>query len=145
VLRKNQAQGRLLMIRIYDSGYRGECPSEMVEQINSMGWLEKNHSDRWPLVFHYPAETKAKPQYMAIRRKLGVKSGIADIIDFGAVRGAFELKRRDKTKSKVSKDQIEFLEAVDASGGFAAICYSHEQFLLAYSDYLAIVNSTSAR
>lgn len=133
------------MIRFYDSGYRGECPSEMVEQINSMGWLEKHHPDRWSLIFHYPAEAKAKPQYMAIRRKLGVKAGIADIIDFGQIRGAFELKRRDKTKSKVSKDQLEFLESVDASGGFAAICYSFEQFMLAYSDYLDYIASHSAR
>lgn len=133
------------MIHIYDSNYRGECPSEMVEQINSMGWLEKHYPDRWPLIFHYPAEVKAKPQYMAVRRKCGVKAGISDIIDFGEIRGAFELKRRDKTKSKVSKDQIAFLESVDASGGFAAIVYGFDQMMLAYSDYLAIVNSDSAR
>lgn len=133
------------MIRIYDSGYRGECPTEMVEQINSMGWLEKHHPDRWPLIFHYPAEAKAKPQYMAVRRKLGVKAGIADIIDFGEIRGAFELKRRDKTKSKVSKDQLAFLEAVDASGGFAAICYSADQFMLAYSQFVDYCSSHSAR
>jgi len=132
------------MIHIYDSNYRGECPSEMVEQINSMGWLEKHYPDRWPLIFHYPAEVKAKPQYMAARRKCGVKPGISDIIDFGQIRGAFELKRRDKTKSKVSKEQIAFLEMVDASGGFAAIVYGYDEFLLAYSDYLAIVNSDSA-
>lgn len=133
------------MIRIYDSGYRGECPSEIIEQINSMGWVEKHHPNRWPLVFHYPAETKAKPQYMAVRKKCGVKSGISDIIDFGAIRGAFELKRRDRTKSKVSKDQLEFLESVDASGGFAAICYSADQFMLAYSDYLKYIASQGAR
>lgn len=133
------------MIRIYDSGYRGECPSEMVEQINSVGWLEKHYPDRWPLIFHYPAEVKAKPQYMAIRRKCGVKPGISDIIDFGAIRGAFELKRLDKTKSKVSNEQIEFLESVDASGGFAAIVYGYEQFLLAYSEYINYIQSHSAR
>lgn len=133
------------MIHIYDSNYRGECPSEMVEQINSMGWLEKHHPDRWPLIFHYPAEVKAKPQYMAVRRKCGVKPGISDIIDFGEIRGAFELKRRDRTKSKVSKEQIAFLESVDASGGFAAICYGLDEFMLAYSKYIAIVNSDSAR
>lgn len=133
------------MIHIYDSNYRGECSSEMVEQINSMGWLEKHFPDRWPLIFHYPAEVKAKPQYMAVRRKCGVKPGISDIIDFGEIRGAFELKRRDRTKSKVSKEQIAFLESVDASGGFAAICYGLDEFMLAYSDYLAIVNSDSAR
>lgn len=133
------------MIRIYDSGYRGECPSERVEQINAMGWLQKNHPDRWPLIWHTPGETKASPQHMAMRKKEGVKAGIADVIDFGLVRGAFELKRRDKTKSKVSKDQIEFLEAVDASGGFAAICYSFEQFMLAYSDYLSYCSPQGAR
>lgn len=133
------------MIRIYDSGYRGECPSERVEQINVMGWLEKNHPDRWPLIWHTPNEIKASPQYMAMRKKMGVKSGIADVIDFGVVRGAFELKREDRTKSSVSKEQRDHLGAVDASGGFAAIVYGYQQFLLAYSDYLAIVNSDSAR
>ena len=133
------------MIRIYDSGYRGDCPSERVEQINVMGWLEKNHPERWPLIWHTPGETKASPQHMAMRKKEGVRAGIADVIDFGAVRGAFELKRRDRTKSKVSKEQIAHLEAVDASGGFAAICYSFEQFLLAYSEFLDYCSSQGAR
>lgn len=124
------------MIRTYDSGYRGECPSEAVEQINSMGWAEKNHPDRWPLVWHTPNEIRATPQYMAKRKKMGVKSGVSDIIDFGEIRGAFELKRKDRTKSKISKDQREFLEAVAASGGFAAICYGAEEFKLAYADYI---------
>lgn len=133
------------MIHIYDSKYRGECPSEMVEQINSMGWLEKHYPDRWPLIFHYPAEVKAKPQYMAVRRKCGVKPGISDIIDFGEIRGAFELKRRDKTKSRVSKEQIEFLESVDASGGFAAIAYGFDQMMLAYSQFIDYCSQHSAR
>lgn len=133
------------MIRIYDSGYRGECPSERVEQINVMGWLEKNHPDRWPLIWHTPNEIKASPQHMAMRKKMGVKSGIADVIDFGAVRGAFELKREDRTKSSVSKEQRDHLEAVYASGGFAAIVYGYSQFLLAYSDYLIYCSSHSAR
>lgn len=133
------------MIHIYDSNYRGECPSEMVEQINSMGWLEKHYPDRWPLIFHYPAEVKAKPQYMAVRRKCGVKPGISDIIDFGEIRGAFELKRRDRTKSKVSKEQIEFLESVDASGGFAAIVYGFDQMMLAYSQFIDYCSQHSAR
>ena len=132
------------MIRIYDSGYRGECKSERCEQIDVMGWLEKNYPDRWPLIWHTPGETKASPQHMAMRKKEGVKAGIADVIDFGAVRGAFELKRRDRTKSKVSKEQMAFLEAVDASGGFAAIVYGFPQMMLAYSDYLRYCSSQGA-
>lgn len=129
------------MIRIYDSHYRGECRQEWAEQIDCAGWLEHNHPERWPLIWHTPNETKASAQYMQKRQKMGVKSGVADIIDFGVIRGAFELKRLDKSKCKVSKDQREFLEAVAASGGFAAICYGFEQFKLAYADYLEFVRS----
>lgn len=124
------------MIRTYDSGYRGECPSETVEQINSAGWLEKNHPEDWPLALHVPNEVKAKPQYMAKRKKMGVKPGPSDWLIMRTPPGAFELKRRDRTKSKTSKDQREFLDAVAASGGFAAICYGAEEFKLAYADYI---------
>lgn len=134
-----------MVVRIYDSGYRGDCPSERVEQINVMGWLEKNHPDRWPLIWHTPNETKATPQHMAMRKKMGVKSGIADVIDFGEIRGAFELKRQDRTKSSVSKEQRLFLESVDASGGFAAIVFGYSSFLLAYSEYINYCSSQGAR
>ncbi|MNY58980.1 hypothetical protein D3C86_1953790 [compost metagenome] len=70
---------------------------------------------------------------------MGVKAGVGDIIDFGRIRGAFELKRLDKSKCKVSKDQRDFLQATDDSGGFAAIVYGYEQFKLAYADYLEFV------
>lgn len=129
------------MIRIYDSGYRGDCRVETIEQIDCASWLQYNHPDRWPLCFHVPNEIKASAQYMQKRQKMGVKAGVSDIIDFGLVRGAFELKRLDKSKCKVSKEQRAFLQAVADSGGFAAIVYGFEQFKLAYSDYLAFVAS----
>lgn len=131
------------MIRIYGSGYRGDCRQEWAEQIDAMGWLEFNHPDRWPLCFHVPNEIKAGPQYMQKRQKMGVKSGVSDIIDFGLIRGAFELKRLDKSKCSVSKEQRTFLQAVADSGGFAAIVYGFEQFKLAYADYLAFVAENS--
>lgn len=134
------------MIHIYDSNYRGECRQEWAEQIDCMGWLEFNHPDRWPLCFHVPNEVtidKRKPgwaQHLAKRQKMGVKNGVSDIIDFGIVRGAFELKRLDRQQSTpVTKDQRAFLKATDDSGGFAAICYGFDQFKLAYADYLEFV------
>lgn len=127
------------MIRIYDSGYRGECRSERCEQIDCISWLQVAHPDRWPLCFHCPGETKATPQHMQMRAKEGVKPGPPDIIDLGGVVGLFELKRLDRTKSKVSKDQREFLLAGANSGAFAAICYGFESFKLAYADYLEFV------
>lgn len=129
------------MILTYDSGYRGVCRLETIEQIDCMGWLEYNHPERWPLCHHVPNETKATAHYMQKRQKMGVKPGVSDIIDFGSVRGAFELKRLDKSKCTVSKEQRDFLKAVDESGGFAAIVYGFEQFKLAYADYLAFIAS----
>lgn len=123
-------------VHYYDPGFRGDCRSESCEQIDAMGWIERNHPDRWPLVFHVPNETKATPQYMQRRQKEGVKPGVADIIDFGEVRGAFEMKRQDRGKSRLSKEQIAHLEAVAASGGFAAVCWGFEAFKAAYSEFL---------
>lgn len=123
------------MIRTYGS-QKGECRHEWAEQIDCASWLEHNHPDRWPLIWHTPNEAKATANYMAKRQKMGVKSGVSDIIDFGLYRGAFELKRCNRSMSKVTKDQIEFLAAVDASGGFAAICYGFQAFKQAYVEYL---------
>lgn len=127
------------MIRIYDTNYRGECRSETMEQIDCMSWLEVHHPDRWPLCFHPANEVKASAQYMQKRRKMGVKPGVPDIIDCGEIRGLFELKRLDRTKSSVSKPQRDFLTAGANTGAFAATCYGFEAFKLAYADYLEFV------
>ncbi len=129
------------MIRVYDSGYRGECRREEYEQIDCASWLQYNHPERWPMCFHVANEIKANAQYMQKRQKMGVKSGVSDIIDFGLIRGAFELKRLDKSKCSVSKEQRTFLQAVADSGGFAAIVYGFSEFQKAYTDYLAFIAS----
>lgn len=131
------------MIRTYDSGYRGECRREEYEQIDCASWLEFNHPDRWPLIFHVPNETKATAHYMQKRQKMGVKPGVPDIIDVGGTVGLFELKRLDRTQSKVSKEQKEFLQAGADAGHFVAVCYGFERFKLAYADYLEVVRQKS--
>lgn len=129
------------MIRTYDSGYRGDCRTERCEQIDSISWLAFNYPERFPLIFHCPGETKASPQHMQMRAKEGVRAGVPDIIDLGGIVGLFELKRLDRTKSKVSREQREFLENGVDAGHFTAICYGFEQFKLAYADYLAFIAS----
>ena len=91
------------------------------------------------MIFHCPGETKASPQHMQMRAKEGVKAGPPDIIDLGSVVGLFELKRLDRTKSKVSKEQKTFLQAGDDAGHFVAICYGFSEFQKAYADYLEFV------
>lgn len=125
------------MIRIYDSGYRGACRTERCEQIDAMSWQEFNYPDRAPLCFHPANESRGTAAHHQLRRKEGVKAGVSDIIDLsGSVPGVFEMKRRDRTKSKLSGVQKDFLEASAARGHFVAICYGADQFALAYADYV---------
>lgn len=124
------------MIRIYGGDYRGDCRKERMEQIDCISWLKHNHPDRWPLIFHPSNETRGTASHMQMRAKEGVSAGVSDIIDFGAIRGAFELKRADKTKCSVSKEQRAFLQAVADTGGFAAICYGFGEFKKAYEEFL---------
>ena len=131
------------MIRIYDSNYRGDCRTERCEQIDSISWLAFNYPERFPLIFHCPGETQAKAQHMQMRAKEGVKAGPPDIIDLGGVVGLFEMKRLDRTKSKVSKEQNGFLQAGADAGHFVAICYGFAEFKLAYADYLVFVAENS--
>lgn len=132
------------MIRIYDSGHRGPCRIERCEQIDCMSWLERNHPDRYGLIWHTPGETKGKPQHMQMRAKEGVKPGVPDIIDAnGPIIGFFELKRLDRTKSRLSKPQREFLGRADARGHFVAVCYGFEQFKVAYAQFLSIIDNAT--
>lgn len=124
------------MIRIYDSGYRGDCRSERCEQIDAISWISFNYPERFPLIFHCPGEMKAKAQYMQMRAKEGVKAGVPDIIDLGGIVGLFELKRLDRTKSKVSNEQKSFLQAGADAGHFVAVCYGFVEFKKAYVDFL---------
>ena len=126
-------------MRIYDLGHRGECRSERGEQIASMSWLKEFYPDYWALTMHCPSETKGTTSHHAIRAKEGVKAGIPDIIHLGGSGryrvGMFEMKRQDRTKSKVTADQRRILELAEASGAFCAICYGFEAFKMAFADY----------
>lgn len=135
-----------MVVRIYDSGYRGPCKSERCEQIDAMSWQEFNYPDRAILCFHPANESMGTAKHHELRRKEGVKPGVSDIIDLsGCVVGIFEMKRLDRTKSKTSKAQKDFLAAGDAAGHFVAICYGASQFMLAYSQFAEYCSSQGAR
>ena len=104
------------MIRTYDSGFRGKCRTERAEQIDCMSWLLYNYPDHYRLIFHCPGETAGTKMHYAMRAKEGVKSGVPDIIHIGGTdvwrAGLFELKRLDRTKSRLSDEQREFFRVV---------------------------------
>lgn len=100
-----------------------QCPLEEQDQMalaELLDWI----GVKW---IHVANETKAKPQYMAKRKRLGVKPGFPDVAIFdpppnykNAVGAMIELKR--KTGGKVSPEQTIWLECLRERGWQTAIC-----------------------
>ena len=133
------------MIRLYDSGFRGECRTERAEQIDSISWLAYNYPEEFALSWHTPNESSGNAFHHSLRVMEGVKAGVPDIIHIGGTdvwrAGLFELKRLDRTKSRISDEQRAFLESADARGCFAAVCYGFEQFKVSWLEYLSGLRS----
>lgn len=114
-------------IWVFDSSYRGKCPLESTDQMAYGLWMQYRFPNA--LWFHVPNETgtKSGPQFVEKRRKMGVRSGVSDnvILTSGINHkcGLIELKRQDRTKSKVSPAQIQVLEDAIEEGHFGAIAY----------------------
>ena len=129
-------------IWVFDSGYRGDCPKEETDQISYGLWMQHSFPD--VLWFHVPNETgtRSGPQFIEKRRRMGVRSGVSDnvILTHGINHkcGLIELKRRDKTKSKVSKSQTDVLEEAIAEGHFGAIAYGLEEIKKATLFYFGL-------
>lgn len=129
-------------IWVFDSGYRGDCPKEETDQISYGLWMQYRFPD--VLWFHVPNETgtRSGPQFIEKRRRMGVRSGVSDnvILTHGINHkcALIELKRCDKTKSKVSKSQTDVLEEAIAEGHFGAISYGLEEIKKATLFYFGL-------
>lgn len=134
-----------MVVRAYDSHFRGPCRTERAEQIDCISWLGYHYPVEFALVFHCANETRGTQMHYAMRHKEGVKAGVPDIIHIGGTEiwraGLFELKRMDRTKSRLSHEQKAFLEDGDARGCFSSVCYGFEQFKVAWLDYLSGLRS----
>ena len=134
------------MIHLY-ADFTPNSNSERGEHLSCASWLQVNHPDRWQWIFHCPNEGVRKVQHRAMLASMGVKPGVPDLIDLDGTRGVigmFELKKRDK-KSRPTKEQNVFLLNNAQAGGFSAVCWGFDQFVIAYSDYLEYCLSCSAK
>jgi hypothetical protein len=126
--------------KTYDSGYRGACRKEDAEQIDCVAWVRHHYQAMAKLLMHPPNESKVPVQYRAQLSKMGILPGASDLILLYPASGhpyaLFELKRCDRTKSRLSAAQRGVLDAADAVGAFASVCYGFDQFKLAFIDYI---------
>jgi len=123
-------------IKIYDSGFRGECPKEVMEQITFVNIVRKTY----PNITHIRNEGSRTFNQAAKQKAEGMVKGASDIIIPASPAFVCEFKRKDKTKSKVSKEQMAYLEQSAALGAFSCVAYGYEQALLALKDWEKIIN-----
>ena len=133
IVKKQHADGYWIY---FDDAAKGDCRHEVSEQIDAMAWLKEFYPDARKLTFHVPNESDSKPQHRASLQQQGVTSGVSDIVTLWGTGAAFEMKRRVKSKSSVSKEQREFLANAVAQKKFAALCYGASAFEQAWADYL---------
>lgn len=110
--------------------------TEEEEQIAFVQWLRANNIPH----FHCPNEVGGRTKSLKLRaikmKKMGVSKGVPDLLIFIPITGvtgeidsyqgcAIEMKRRKG--SKVTKEQREWLEILQASGVMCAVCHGADE------------------
>lgn len=127
--------------KTYDSNYRGKCPHESVEQKTFFNRIRREYPDTWgKIATHIENEGKRHYKQTANSNAMGMVKGASDIIIPGSPTFVCELKRKDKTKTKLSDDQIKYLETCAQMGAFACVAYGVDEAWRAFGDYLKPLN-----
>lgn len=124
--------------------------SEHEEQANffsEIGFRYSSHADfEKRLLFSVPngmlAGGKNKFALMAKFKAEGMSAGVADVL-YLQPRGeysclAIEMKAKDRRNvaDAVSKEQAEFIAAINGSGGIGEVCYGCEEALQVFDAYM---------
>ena len=125
-------------IPIYgNTDFRGDCPPENSEQVTFFGWIRRQYPHTWGKIALHPRNegqrTHAQSRY---QKAEGMTTGASDIVIVGNPTFVCELKRKDHTKSAISKEQIEFLEASRNAGAFVCVALGWESAKKAFEDYI---------
>lgn len=116
-------------------------PTESNEQQTLFAWA-RAMSGRYPelaMLYHIPNEGKRSARTGARMKAEGLRTGVPDIclpVARGGNHGLYiELKRRKN--SRVSADQIRWIENLMAQGYAAAVCYGCDEAIEIIQNYLA--------
>lgn len=127
------------MIKIYDFNYRGNCQKEADEQAAFVEYLRTAYKNTYGLVVvHIENEGRRTYGQAIYAKKAGQTKGASDILIPGNPAFCCELKRKDRTKSRVRPEQVSYLESAAQLGSFACIAYGYDAAVAAFNDYLRI-------
>lgn len=125
-----------------DTSFRGDCPTEAMEQITFFARLRKEYPDSWgALALHPRNEQQLRGgQHGALKRHRaeGMTAGASDIIIPGLVSFVCEMKRRDHTKSKWQSGQQEYLKAASDAGAFSCVALGCDAAWNAFNAWLEL-------
>jgi hypothetical protein len=120
-----------------DQSFRGQCPSETMEQVTFFSRLRRDHPNSWGVIaFHPRNEGKRTWSKAALERAEGMTKGASDVIIPGAPSFVCEIKRKDHTKSAWQNGQQEFLNAAKKAGSFVCIALGADAATEAFRFYL---------
>lgn len=105
-----------------DTSYRGDCPTEDVEQKAFFKWLRTQYPKSYGLIAIHPRNEGKKSYVQAAYQKAeGQTKGASDIIIPINPPFVCELKRRDHTKSTWQDGQQEYLLTAKNNGSFVCV------------------------
>jgi hypothetical protein len=116
-----------------------KCPTEYQECKTFFIWLEMNFKTKG-LAYHIPNESKRSYGLARLLQAIGLRKGVSDyclplkVGNYGSL--YIEMKRSNKNLSKVSKDQLEWVEKMNKSGQKAVITYGAAEAIDIVEKYL---------
>jgi len=131
-------------VRVFGGTYRGDCPTEALEQATVFNELRRHYPDTYGAVAIHPRneqQLRGGQHGALIRQKAeGMTPGAADIIIPGRPAFVCELKRKDPTKSRWQDGQREYLQAAASVGCFTCVAFGWEAGWDAFSHWLVDIN-----
>jgi hypothetical protein len=113
-------------LKVYDSGFRGKCPLEAAEQATFFNRIRREYPDTYGKIATHIKKTK----------------GASDIIIPCSPAFVCELKRKDRTKSTVYDEQIEYLKAAHDLGAFACLAFGVDEAWRAFLSISMVCDHT---
>lgn len=123
------------MIKTYGTQLTGDQPSEAAEMMTFFNQLQKRYPEIHALALHVRNEGKRDHKDANIMKMQGgFIKGAPDIVIMGKPTFLCEMKSKSK-KSRVAKEQIEFLERSDKAGCFCCVAYGWEAAMMAVEEW----------
>jgi len=119
-----------------DLEFRGQCPSETLEQVTFFGWVRREYPESLGMIAIHPRnEGKRHHAQVRTEKAEGMTPGAPDIIIPGSPTFVCELKRQDCTKSRWQPGQLDYLAAAQEMGAFVCVALGWEAAKEALQDW----------